>query len=238
MTVKATFALGATLLLVATVSLGACESEPPPPGPALIQVDRETKGDVPVIDNPTGIILGTAIRRMTLAELDKSVGVAAGTAADGSPIFWKALAGIHLSALDDRAYGPVLGKPDYVSLTEEDPTPSPLYAKFVQDLSRDVCAQMTTADATRPASEPKVLWPFAPVESEATAEQVQENLGYLLLRFLGLEGDEAEERLGRLHILYGAAKADAANTTPASAQVVAWGVVCIALFEDPAFHLH
>ena len=229
--------LGLVGIFLAVTSVAACGSDPDPTHPSL-EVDREDMGEVGPIDDLNGIPQGTSIRRMTLGELDKSVTVAAGPAADGSPIFWKALASVPLSALDDRAYGPVLGKPDFISLTSEDPSPSPLYVKFVQDLSRDVCAQMVFADATRPPNQEKVLWPHSPVDSPATEAQIDENLSYLLLRFLGLEGDEASGRVTRLRTLYSVAKTDAEKANPQTAQHTAWGIVCIALFEDPAFHLH
>ncbi len=237
MTRPTALSLALAAILLSMTGFLACSGGPDTNGRPL-EVDREDLGEVGPIDDLNGINQGTSIRRMTLGELDKSVTVAAGPAADGSPIFWQALAGLPLSALDNRAYGPVLGKPDFISLTSEDPSPSPLYVKFVQDLSRDVCTQMVFADATRPPNQAKVLWPHAPVDSPATESQIDENLGYLLLRFLGLEGDEASGRVTRLRTLYSVAKTDAEKANPQTAQHAAWGIVCIALFEDPAFHLH
>jgi hypothetical protein len=234
---RAQFAFSMVVCAMLTAPL-ACGSDAPPPADGGIEVSRDQVGDVLPIDSGTTLINGTAIRRMTLAELDKSVTVAAGTAADGSPIYWQAKAGVAIPALNDRAYGPVLGIPDYVSITSEDPSPSPLYVKFVQDLSRDVCAQMVTADTNRPPEQDLVLWRHAPVDTTASEAQIDQNLGYLLLRFLGLENDEATSRIDALRSLYQVAKSQAETNVPSAPQQVAWGVVCIALFEDPAFHLH
>ena len=81
--------LGLIGIGLAVTGVIACGSDPDPTHPPL-KVDREDQGDVGPIDDLSGIPQGTSIRRMTLGELDKSVTVAAGPAADGSPIFWQA----------------------------------------------------------------------------------------------------------------------------------------------------
>ena len=222
--------------LAALLLIAACESEGTTGGPDPTPPEDDTSvttnpvGTVPPYQGQ-GSVEGAGIRRMTLRELDASITVAAGIDQDGEPIFWNALAGVKISALDNRAYGPILGVPDFVAVTGEDPAPSPLYVKFMQDMSRDVCSQMVLADASLTPNDEKTLWRYAPVDSEATAEQVEENIRYLLLRFLGLEGEEAAPRCDALAELYETIKA-------ANDQATAWALVCIALLEDPAFHLH
>jgi len=228
----------ALLVVASLVSMAACEqaSEEPAPG-SDDELAIDDLGDVPDVEGERAA-LGAGIRRMTLRELDASIRVAAGTDAAGEAIYWNVKAGVPFSALDHRAYGEVLGLPDWVSITEEATTPNPLYTKFVQDMSRDVCVQMVTSDATKPSGEEKTLFRYAPIDQEPTAEERDENLRYLLLRFLGLEGDEAEPRREALASLYDTIATIAADNDQDQPWVNGWSVVCFALFEDPAFHLH
>lgn len=69
-------------------------------------------------------------RRMSHLQLQRSVQAALGTT-------WRE-DGLDLLA----ALGPTLGNPDYEEITEENLDASPLYVKFMEDLSNAICAEV------------------------------------------------------------------------------------------------
>lgn len=217
--------LGLLLLLI----VGACVSDEVGSGtPAGVS----TVGDVPGIDNPTAIENPAATRRFTVDELQASVSIVAGSDLSGQPVQWRVG---NNDAYDDAVFGRTLGRPDYVTVTEEDPAPSALYVKFAEDMARDVCDQLVTLDLGR--SDP-TLWPLAPVDATPSDAQLADNLAYLALRFWGFGKDEVADLLSPLKAVHaaGVAADDPSDEVPAQAE--GWRAVCIAMFQDPAFHLH
>lgn len=93
-------------------------------------------------------------RRLSHLQLRRSVDAALGTkwTEDGVDLLY--------------ALGPTLGDPDYEEITEENLDPSPLYVKFMEDLSNAVCAEV----------------PMEVLEPEATPEA---NVASLKLRLHG-----------------------------------------------------
>jgi hypothetical protein len=220
-------------------ALGGCDAEEAGAGTPTGAVVVEPEGEAPPIDPGAGPTRGAGIRRLTVDQLQAVVPVVAGNDAAGQPIRWRVQLGQKtLDAYDDAALGKVLGRPDYVTVTEEDPSPSSLYVKFVQDMARDVCNQIVLADLARPAAEPRTLWPKAPIDGTATAAAVDENLRHLVLRFhgrLAKDGDETVSALGALRTAAVAAATPGGQVPP---EARGWQAVCLALIEDPAFHLH
>ena len=133
-----------------------------------------------------------------------------------------------------------MARPDYVRVTEEDPAPSSLYVKFVQDMARDVCDQIVEVDLQRDPGDTPTLWPHAPVDGSATDDQLDENVRYMVMRWLGISAEPDSTLVEALVKLHGDTVAAIPNPDLSDVPVDAegWRSVCIALFEDPAFHLH
>jgi hypothetical protein len=114
-----------------------------------------------------------------------------------------------------------LGRPDYLRVTDESLEPSPLFMKFMMDLGAGVCTNLSDSDPMRPP-EQRALTRFADRD---------ENIRYLLLRFTGIEGPEADGYVSRLKAVY------EVGSRGARAQG-GWEAVCMALFASPEFLLY
>jgi len=195
----------------------------------------ESKGTVPAVDGTP--IPGGGIRRLTVDEVGASVPIVAGKDENGNAITWTVKKnGVTFDGYADQGYGASLGRPDYVGVTAENPEPSPLYAKFARDMALDVCGKMMKADLARAAGDPATLWRKTKVDGTATAATNQENLQYLILRFLGLRVATDDPMLVALETVR--AEAAANPKDPAgNAEAQGWHAVCVALFQDPAFHI-
>jgi len=221
------------VLLAALVAGCSGSAAPPPsPEPGRVQVTgTEPAGpfDHPPIDVPPE---SRGTRRLSVDMLEGSVPVVAGTSADGAPIQWsRTVKGQPVSRFALSEYGAALGRPDYRTTTEEPTEPNALYAKFMDDMARDVCAQMITADAARPDPSTRALARFAPLDEPGDPAAVNENLRYLKLRFLGQHAEDGDDAaVADLRAVYDAAAA----TTPREG----WRAVCVALFDSPAFHVY
>jgi hypothetical protein len=177
------------------------------------------------------------MRRLTVDEVGASVPIVAGKDENGAAITWTVKKGSSTyEGFANEGYGASLGRPDYVVTTAENPEPSPLYAKFARDMALDVCGKIMKADLARPAAEPATLWRMTKVDGSATAATNQENLRYLILRFLGLRVSATDPMLVALETVRAEA---AANPKDPAGNVEAqgWHAVCVALFQDPAFHI-
>ena len=138
----------------------------------------------------------------------------------------------------EEKFGAVLGRPDYIERTEENPASSSLYLKFMRDMARDVCSQMVKADIDRGQLATHTLWRFAPVDGTATEEQITENLQYLILRFLGMKVDAAHSMVADYRVVFDAGLSSVGGeASVVEAQREGWRGVCIGLFESPLFHI-
>ena len=115
-----------------------------------------------------------------------------------------------------------LGRPDYKRVTEEQLEPTPLFMKFMVDLSGFYCKGLADAESQRPAGQ-KFYTRFPTVD---------ENLRFLLLRFTGIEGTEADPYVTRLQAAY---TAGAQSTT---LLLGGYQAVCMSLFTSPEFLLY
>lgn len=195
----------------------------------------ESKGTVPNVDGTP--IPGGGVRRMTVDEVAASVPVVAGKDENGNTITWTVKKGsATYDGYADQGYGAALGRPDYVVTTSENAEPSPLYAKFARDMALDVCGKMMKADLARAAGDPATLWRKTKVDGTATAVTNQENLQYLVLRFLGLRVATDDPMLVALESVRAEAVANPKDAT-GNAEAQGWQAVCVALFQDPAFHI-
>ena len=217
------------LPILALVMLSGCGSSD------ALDTSVESKGTVPTVDGTP--IPGGGIRRMTVDEVGASVPVVAGKDENGNTITWTVKKNsVTVDGYATEGYGASLGRPDYVVVTAENPDPSPLYAKFARDMALDVCGKIMKADLARTAGEPMTLWRKTPVDGTATAATNQENMQYLILRFLGLRVPAGDPMLAALENVR--AEAAANPKDPAgNAEAQGWHAVCVALFQDPAFHI-
>ena len=159
-------------------------------------------------------------RRMDLSQLDAAFKSATGgiTWDEAGKNQWEALA-------------PTLGKPDFLTTTEEDLTPSPLFQKFMSDAARKVCADLFTRELSTPPARRVFFVDVGPDESSDRAgARLDANLTKLLLRFHGsdVRGAEAQGHLDGWRWLYLTAEH---LETPRAA----WSAVCVALIEHPDF---
>jgi hypothetical protein len=195
----------------------------------------ESQGTVPAVDGTP--IPGGGIRRMTVDEVGASVPIVAGKDETGKPITWTVKKNANtFDGYANEGYGASLGRPDYVNVTAENPEPSPLYAKFARDMALDVCGKIMKADLARAAGEPMTLWRKTKVDGSATAAMNQENLQYLVLRFLGLRVTTTDPMLAALETVRAEAAANPKDAA-GNAEAQGWQAVCVALFQDPAFHI-
>lgn len=195
----------------ALVSLAACSQKPietPPPPPPL-KVLSDPSPHMPDGHPATSdlAIASRGPRRMSVDQLERSLD----TMAD-LPI-----GTVKLPA--DLAV--TLGRPDYKRLTEEQLQPSPLFMKFMLDLSVFYCGNLAMAEPNRPANQ-KFFTRFPTVD---------ENIRFLILRFTSIEGAEADPYLTRLKEAYVAGSQSAAPLS-------GYQAVCASLFTSPEFLLY
>jgi hypothetical protein len=199
----------------------------------------ETVGSVPAVDSTTVIENPAATRRLTVDELQASVGVVAGVDAAGEPIGWKVKIGTKVvDGLSNAGFGKTLGRPDFVTATEEDSFPNALWLKFTQDMARSTCNTIVAADLARADGETPTLWALAPIHRNTTEHEIGANLAHLVLRFWGFGAQEAADHIEALRDVYDAGVAAHVTDDGVPPQAEGWRAVCVALFEDPAFHLH
>jgi hypothetical protein len=245
-------ALLMALPLAATLLALGCASGDPAPGPtgastgAGIPAQREAAGDLTEIDTAAHTAT-RQVRRISLDSLQASLGIVAGNDIHGEPIYWSIPNGTGTphDGLNSGAYskfGDELGRPNYLTETEENVLTTALYMKFMRDLAANVCSQMVEADrAYGPSSLPagdRNLWRFAPVSKPASAEQVTQNIQYLVLRFLALKATIDAPLVASLLEVYRAGETSTGHPSgDENAQIEGWRGVCIALLESPLFHL-
>ena len=142
-----------------------------------------------------------------------------------------------IDAFDEKGVAPVLGDPNYVSRVEEPRDVSPLYLKFADDMSRDVCRTMILNEYSPEPTESPVLTRFVDKDDLGDDEAIDENLRYLSLHFLGEHisaGDAAA--LAPLRGLFAAA-IDFEAPVHQRAQE-GWYATCVAMMASPSFHLY
>jgi hypothetical protein len=210
-----------------------------------LDLDAETQGESPDLDHPEvddGALPkpSAAIRRLSLAQLRASLPVLFGTEADGStPITWRLPGGGQ--GLNQMAGS--LGEPDYIEVTEENLEPSPMYAKFMDDMARDVCGRALAADLARPAGNTRVIVrraDFGDTVAEGAAA-IDDNLRYLLLRLHAVKvAEDDASAIAAWRALFSEATAEAseAGRDAEAATVEGWRAVCVGLVNAPEFHLY
>lgn len=112
-----------------------------------------------------------------------------------------------------------LGEADYIQATSHNEEPSPLFAKFMDDMASDVCNKAIRADLEATVGEPRLV-----IHDEA---DVDATLRFLRLKLHGIYvPDGSTEGLEDLRALYD-------DVTAAQGTQVGWFSVCIAMLTAP-----
>jgi hypothetical protein len=202
------------ILSLSLISLFGCPAKDDP----MLPVDRPknpaTEIELPSmpVDHPDMAsldVLSRGPRRMSVEQLERSVEVIIGGLPDGSFDL-------------DRTLALTLGEPDYLTITEEVLEPTPLYMKFMMDLGGYVCQTVRDYDPQRPV-EDRVLTRYT---------DKNQNIRYILLRFTGLDGTDADPYVERLSRVYDAGRAGPMGDASG------WEAVCLAIFTSPEFLLY
>lgn len=163
--------------------------------------------------DPQVIREGRTARRLTVDQLRSSIPALTGG------LTWEGqLRGQTINMFDGLSR--TLGEADYIEVTASNTDPSPLFAKFMDDMAGDVCTKTLRADQQKPASDRSII-PYA--------SDVDRNLRFLRLKFHGIHvADGTTDGIVELRGLYDAilAEADAGQ---------AWLGVCVAVLTDPEF---
>jgi hypothetical protein len=214
-------------------ALGTTGGTPPPPAPAPVDVVDvvpvvEGGGDHPSLappPPPAPVVEGPSRsrRRMDLDQLDAAFVAATGglTWTENGVNQWQALA-------------PTLGRPDFLTSTEEDLTPSLLFEKFLGDAARKTCTDLFAREAATPAAQRVFFVGVNPDErSTALGSRLDANLQRLLLRFHGRDTRQpgTEGALDGWRWLW-------LSVEHLESPRSAWMATCVALIEHPDFYTY
>lgn len=158
------------------------------------------------------------LRRMDIDQLDQSVRTVTGG------IGWD----VEDQSQIDR-FSLTLGRPDYITATEEDRSASVVFSKFLNDMGRSVCTRLMERETS--SGEERVFFVFAEPDSRLPADRdaIDQNLAYLLLRFHGKPLDASSPVLAPWRDLLEEA------TTGTDDPLAGWTTVCMGLIEHPDF---
>jgi hypothetical protein len=118
-------------------------------------------------------------------------------------------------ALFDALSG-TLGKPDYLSATEEDLAPGLLFQKFLDDAARSTCTAAVEADLGSGTNHILLV------------DDREDNMAELMLRFHGHQIEPNDERLQPWLDLHAAAVTSDRG----------WALVCVGLITHPDFYTY
>ena len=197
------------IIFLSVFSLFACAE--PAPGPESSEIERLPQDPLPPPMIPPSLAVASrGPRRLTVSELERS---------------WESIGGFEPNTIRlpvDLARS--LGEPDWLSTTEVNLEPSPLFMKFMIDLSSILCQQILVLDAQRPV-EQRILLRYA--------DDIDRNIRYLRLRFWALDtAPDDTTNLSRLRTVYDSA------TQGRNSSFDGWFAVCIALSTAPEFLLY
>ncbi|MBM4283190.1 MAG: hypothetical protein FJ137_21400 [Deltaproteobacteria bacterium] len=204
------------------------DATPPAPRPVDIVTVLPVGGDHPSLappadEPPVPEAPSRSRRRMDLDQLDAAFVAATGglTWTENGVNQWQTLAA-------------TLGRPDFLTVTDEDLTPSPLFQKFLGDAARKVCSDLFVREgSTPPLRRVFFVGLTADEPSARLGPRLDTNLQRLLLRFHGRD-TRAPGAAGAL---------DGWRWLWLSAEHVegpraAWMATCVALIEHPDFYTY
>ncbi|MBK6686135.1 MAG: hypothetical protein IPG45_16800 [Deltaproteobacteria bacterium] len=163
------------------------------------------------LDPPQAPLEGKVARRITIDQLRQSIPALF----DG--ITWTIGTGRNAREGFDQLSGS-LGEADYIQATNENLEPTPLFAKFMDDMAGDVCAKAVARDATKPEGDRVVV---------ASDSDVAASLRFLRLKLHGIyvPAGNTEGLEPYLELHQRLFESDGANT--------AWIGVCVAMLTAP-----
>ncbi|HCP46889.1 MAG TPA: hypothetical protein DIU15_12660 [Deltaproteobacteria bacterium] len=124
-----------------------------------------------------------------------------------------------------------LGRPDFIQITSEDLTPSLLFEKFLGDAARSVCQKLVGRETGEEPGEQVFFVHVDPEDTIATsADAIEANLRYLLLRYHGQQLDEGDSRLEPWSWLF------ESTVHVSGSPAVGWQAVCVGLITHPDFY--
>ena len=210
-----------------------------PTGVSLDELDRapiedEGEGETVSLIAPEPVpVLERPRRRMNLDQLDLAIRQVTGG------LFWNEVRNGEEQSLF-VSLSATLGKPDFIQRTSEDLTPSALFAKFIDDAARQVCAKRIEIDLAA-LGDPRedsvspdiLLWgPLSPELSEGEeTPAVDDQIRALVLRFHSHQLPEGDSpRLAYWRWLF--ETASLVDHSPLSG----WKALCVALINHPDFY--
>lgn len=131
-----------------------------------------------------------------------------------------------------EAFGPTMGEPDYLLVTEENMEPSLIVAKFMQDASHRICTRWVSLEAERPAAERTLVRHQAAFDSRDPTS-LKNALRSLELRFFAHYLPDDGTRDAELAPLLELFDTAANTSVPGREARDGWLAVCIALMSDP-----
>lgn len=112
-----------------------------------------------------------------------------------------------------------LGEPDYVEVNDENREPSPLFAKYMDDMAGDVCTKAIARDETAGANDERLVM---------VEEDVDQNLRFLRLKLHGLYvPQDSTDGIAELRALFDDILAETSDAR------IAWYGVCVAMLTAP-----
>ena len=122
-----------------------------------------------------------------------------------------------------------LGKPDYLSATDEDKTPGLLFQKFLDDAANSACADLMDRESA--GSSDNVFLVHADLDDRPDSAAVEENLRAALLRFHGRRVPAQDASLSPWLTLI-------SQVDGSSGMAGAWRVTCVGLITHPDFYTY
>lgn len=154
---------------------------------------------------------------------------------DMSKAVTKYLEGESWSDQGDRLFeslAQALGKPDHISVTQEDLTISPLFVKYLNDAARRVCGTRAYIDAgpNTPAEKRQLIVGVEPLTDDfkSNPEGMNKAFKRMLLLYLGMRPTPTQ--LAQWQTLFETAAEEAKQP------VSGWITVCTAALTHPAFY--
>ncbi len=174
----------------------------------------DERGDVPL--EPVVVREGRAARRLSVDHLRRSIPMLFGG------ITWSVEARNGREVVLFDGFSRTLGEADYIQVTETNNEPSPLFAKFMDDMAGQVCAKAIERDQDTPQAQDRLV--------VRHPDDVDANLRFLRLKLHGIYvPEDSTEGLIDLRQLHG----EILNDTDDQRQ--AWLGVCVAMVTAPEF---
>ncbi|HBU46948.1 MAG TPA: hypothetical protein DEB46_01435 [Myxococcales bacterium] len=170
---------------------------------------RQSKG--PATLHPDDIVYGKIPRRLRVDQLRRTI-----------PMLFNGLTWTDPSGNDQFAtMVATLGEADYEERYEDEAAPSPLFAKFMDDMAGQVCGKAVALDGQEPDPTQRILIPFP--------NDIFKNLRFLRLKFHGIHVPE-DSSVGLLELreLYRSVQAE-------TSALDGWNAVCVAMLTAPEF---